>query len=220
MLYVSSAAWMLCVAAMYDRPRLRDNVLTLGIGLGAMLAALLVAVPAAGTAVGTLLPGFGGNAMIGELIVSQSAWLLTAGFAIAGYALSRLGRRLRSPRAAVAEVAALGAAAALVPASAQHLSLLLVLVPAAVAGVAATLLEDVERPVAVLAGLLATFGFVVVFAVCRAVPELALVQLVLGSAALAYALGRWTDLHPASLARPGILLWVALVGSFIATYKL
>jgi hypothetical protein len=120
----------------------------------------------------------------------------------------------------VAEVAALGATAALVPASAAHLNLLVVLVPAAVAGVAATLLEGVERPVAVLAGLLATLGFVLVVAVCRAVPELGLVQLVLGSAALAYALGRWTDLHPASLARPGILLWVALVGSFIATYKL
>jgi hypothetical protein len=97
---------------------------------------------------------------------------------------------------------------------------LLVLVPAAVAGVAATLLEEVPRPAAVMAGLLATLAFAAVFAVCRFVPGLALPQLLLGSATLAYALGRWTDLHPASVAKPGIPLWVALAGGFLLGYKL
>jgi hypothetical protein len=220
MLYLSSAAWMLGVAVMCDRPRVRDHVLTLGAGLGALLAALLVAVPAAGTALGTAFPNFGGSALWDELIVTQSAWIATAACAIAGYGLSRLGRRLRSPRALVLEVVAVGGAAALIPATAQHLTVLLVLVPAAAAGVAATLLEEVERPAAVLAGLLATAAFTAVFGLCRAVPGLALPQLLLGSAALAYVLGRWTDLHPASAARPGIPLWLALAAGFLLVYKL
>lgn len=220
MLYLSSGAWMLSVALMCERARVRDHVLTFGLGLGALLAALLVAVPAAGTALGTLFPNFGGSAVLDELIVTQSAWIVTAACAIAGYALSRLSRRLRSPRALVLEVVGLGAAAALVPASVQHLTLLLVLVPAAVAGVAATLLEDVERPAAVLAGLLATAAFAAVFALCRAVPAAGLAQLVAGSSTLAYAVGRWTDLHPASVARPTVLLWVALVAGFLLGYKL
>jgi hypothetical protein len=220
MLYVSCAAWMLCAALLSDRARLRDHVLTLGLGLGALLAALLVAVPAAGTALATVLPGFGRGGVVGELIVTQAAWIMTAAFAIGGYALSRLGRRLRSPRALVLEVIGLGAAAALVPASAQHLAFLLVLAPAAMAGVAATLLEDVPRPAAVLAGLLATLALAAVFAICRAVPGLGLAQLMLGSAALAYALGRWTDLHPASVRQAGALLWVALAGGFLLVYKL
>lgn len=211
---------MLSVAVMCDRVRVRDHVLTFGLGLGALLAALLVAVPAAGTALGTRFPNFGGSAILDELIVTQSAWIVTAACAIAGYALSRYARRLRSPRALVLEVVGLGGAAALVPASVQHLTLLLVLVPAAVAGVAASLLEEVERPAAVLAGLLATATFAAVFALCRAVPELGLVQLLAGSAALAYAVGRWTDLHPASVARPSVLLWVALAGGFLLGYKL
>jgi len=219
-LYLSSAAWMLSVAVLCDRPRVRDHVLTLGLGLGALLAAMLVAVPAAGTALGTLFPNFGGSAIWDELIVTQTAWIATAAFAVGGYALSRFGRRLRSERSAVLEVVAMGAGAALVPASMQHLTVLLVLVPAAVAGVAATLLEEVERPAAVLAGLLATLAFAAVFAVCRAVPGLGLPQLALGSAVLAYGLGRWTDLHPASLARPNVLLWVALAGGFLLAYKL
>lgn len=220
MLYLSSAAWALCVAVMCDRPRVRDHALTLGLGLGALLAALLVAVPGAGTALGTAFPNFGGNALVDELIVTQAAWLITAAFAIGGYLLSRLGRRLRTPRAAVLEVVGMGAAAALVPASVGHLTLLLVLVPAAVAGVAATLLEEVPRPAAVLAGLLATAAFAAVFAICHAVPFLALPQLMLGSAALAYALGRWTDLHPASVSRPSVLLWVSLAAGFLLVYKL
>jgi len=219
MLYLSSAAWMLCVAVLCDRPRARDHVATLGLGLGALLAALMVSVPAAGTALGSLLPRLGGG-MVGVLIVSQSAWIATAAFAIAGYALSRLGRRIRTPRALVLEVVAIGAAAALVPASVQHLTLLLVLVPGAAAGVAATLLEDVPRPAAVLAGLLATLMFAAVFAACRFVPGLGLAQLLLGSAGLAYAVGRWTDLHPASVAKPGILLWVTLAGGFLLGYRL
>lgn len=220
MLYLSSAAWILSVALMCDRARMRDHVLTFGLGLGALLAALLVAVPAAGTALGTLFPNFGGRAVIDELIVTQGAWIVMAAFAIAGYGLSRLARRVRSPRALVLEVVALGAAAALVPASLQHLTLLLVLVPAAVAGVAATLLEEVERAAAVLAGLLATAAFAAVFALCRAVPALGLPEVVVGSAALAYAVGRWTDLHPVSVSRPGVLLWVALAGGFLLGYKL
>jgi len=220
MLYLSSAAWMLCVALLSDRPRVRDHALTLGLGLGALLAALLVAVPAAGTALGTRFPNFGGSAIVDELIVTQTAWIATAAFAIGGYALSRMGRRLRSRRAQVLEVVAMGGSAALIPASVEHLSVLPLLVPAAVAGVAATLLEEVERPAAVLAGLLASAAFAAVFALCRAVPALSLAQLVLGSAGLAYALGRWTDLHPASVSRPGILLWVAMAAGFLAVYKL
>ncbi|HKF75950.1 MAG TPA: hypothetical protein VKF59_07390 [Candidatus Dormibacteraeota bacterium] len=220
MVYLSSAAWMLSVAVMCDRARMRDHVLTFGLGLGALLAALLVAVPAAGTALGTLFPNFGGHALLDELIVTQGAWIIMAACAIAGYGLSRLARRVRSPRALVLEVVALGAAAALVPASLQHLTLLLVLVPAAVAGVAATLLEEVERPASVLAGLLATAAFAAVFVLCRAVPALGLPQLVVGSAGLAYAVGRWTDLHPVSVSRPGVLLWVALAGGFLLGYKL
>ena len=220
MVYLSSAAWMLSVAVMYDRARMRDHVLTFGLGLGALLAALLVAVPAAGTALGTLFPNFGGRSILDELIVTQGAWIVMAALAIAGYALSRVARRIRSPRGLAAEVVGLGAAAALVPASLQHLTLLLVLVPAAVAGVAATLLEEVERPAAVMAGLLATAAFAALFALCRAFPSLGLPELVVGSAALAYAIGRWTDLHPVSVGRPGVLLWVSLAGGFLLGYKL
>lgn len=220
MVYLSSAAWMLSVAVMVDRMRLRDHAVTFGLGVGALLAALLVAVPAAGTAIGTMFPNFGGSAIVDELIVTQGAWVAVAACAVAGYGLSRLARRVRSPRSLVLEVVALGAAAALVPASLQHLTVLLVLVPAAVAGLAATLLEEVERPAAVLAGLLATAAFAAVFALCRAVPALGLPEVVAGSAALAYAVGRWTDLHPASVARPGVLLWVALAAGFLLGYKL
>ena len=220
MLYLGSAAWMLCMALMSDRPRIRDHTLTLGLGLGALLAGLLIAVPAAGTALATLFSGFGSRGLLNALVVTQVAWIAVAAFGIAGYSLSRVGRRLRSARAAVLEVIGVGAAVALVPASARHLSLVIVLVPAAAAAVAATLLGGVERPVAVLAGVLATAAFVVVFAVCRAFPSLGLAELLLGTGALAYAVGRLTDLHPASAERPSLILGIGLVCGFVLVYKL
>ena len=91
------------------------------------------------------------------------------------------------------------------------------LVPAAVAGTAATLLEDVPRPVAVLAALLATIAFAVTFAVARWIP-FGVAGLLLGVGVLAFAVGRWTDLHPMSMARPTPLLWAALACGFILTY--
>jgi hypothetical protein len=218
MVYLGAASWMFFMALLGDRPRLRDHVVTLGVGLGALLAALLVAVPAAGTALGTAVPGAAHGDMVQELFVTQGAWIATAGVGIGGYALSRLGRTLRRPRQLTFEVLGMSAAAALVPASLHHLSFLLVLVPGAVAGVAATLLEEVSRPVAVLAGLLGTLVFVAVFLGARAFPVLGLPELLLGTAGLAYALGRWTDLHPASMQRPGPLLWAALACGFVLAY--
>lgn len=220
MVYLGSAAWMLFMAVMSDRPRIRNQALTLGLGLGAMLAGLLVVVPAAGTAMSTMFSRFGSQSLMNALLVTQLAWIAAAAFGIAGYSLSRFGRRLRSARAAALEVVAIGAAVALVPASVHHLTLLVVLVPAAAAGVAATLLEDVERPVAVLAGLLATAAFALVFAASRALPSLGLAELLLGTTALAYAVGRWTDLHPASGERPSLLLGAGLVFGFLLVYKL
>jgi type IV secretory pathway TrbD component len=112
----------------------------------------------------------------------------------------------------------MGAGAALIPASIVHIGFLLVLVPAAVAGTAATLLEEVPRPVAILAGLLATAAFAVTFAVARWL-QFGVPELLLGVAVLAYALGRWTDLHPASAARPTLLLWLSLACGFVLAYK-
>jgi len=220
MLYLGSAAWMLFMAALSDWPRIRDHPLTFGTGLGAMLAALLVVVPAAGTALATMFSGFGSRGLWNALLVTQLAWLAAAVFGLAGYSLSRFGRRLRSARAAVFEVIGIGASAALVPASAHHLTLLIVLVPAAVAGVATTLLEGVERPTAVLAGLLATAAFAVVFGLCRAITQLGLVELMVGIGALAYVVGRWTDLHPASTQKPTLWLGIGLVSGFVLGYKL
>src|SRR5919201_2837998 len=154
--YLGAGSWMFFMALFGDRPRLRDHVVTLGLGLGSLLAALLLAVPAAGTALGTAVPGAAHGDMVKELFVTQGAWIATAGVGIGGYALSRFGRRFRQPRELVFETLALSAVAALVPASLHHLSFLLVLVPGAIAGVAATLLEDTPRPAAVLAGLLCT----------------------------------------------------------------
>ena len=219
MVYLGAASWMFFMALLGDRPRLRDHVATLGLGLGALLAALLFAFPTAGTALATVIPTGGSRDILTELFVTQAAWIATAAVGIAGYALSRAGRRLRTPRALALEVIALGSAAALVPASVQHLSFLVPLFPAAVAGVAATLLEDVPRPVAVLAGLLATAGFVVVFVAARGVPQLGVAGLLLGIGVLAYGLGRWTDLHPASTAKPTPLLWSALACGFVLAYK-
>jgi len=220
MLYLGSAAWMLFIAALSDWPRIRDHALTLGLGLGAMLAALLVAVPAAGTALATMFSGFGSRGLWNALLVTQLAWVAAAVFGLAGYSLSRFGRRLRSARAAVFEVIGIGASAALIPASAHHLTLLIVLVPAAVAGAATTLLDGVERPAAVLAGLLATAAFALVFAVCRAYPQLALAELVVGTGSLAYVIGRWTDLHPAATEKPTLWLGIGLVCGFVLAYKL
>jgi len=101
MLYLGSAAWMLFIAALSDWPRIRDHALTLGLGLGAMLAALLVAVPAEGTALATMFSGFGSRGLWNALLVTQLAWVAAAVFGLAGYSLSRFGRRLRSARAAV-----------------------------------------------------------------------------------------------------------------------
>ena len=57
MVYLAAGSWMLVMAILGDRPRLRDNVVTLGLGLGALRASLLFAVPAAGTALAYHLPG-------------------------------------------------------------------------------------------------------------------------------------------------------------------
>jgi hypothetical protein len=216
--YLGAASWLFFMALLGDRPRLRDHVVTLGLGLGSLLAALLVAVPAAGTALATAVPGGVQGGIVKELVVTQGAWVATAAVGIGGYALSRAGRRLQQPRQLAFEVLLLSAAGALVPASLHHLSFLLVLVPGAMAGVAATLLEETARPVAVLAGLLGTGVFVAVFVLARALPGLGLVELLLGTAGIAYALGRWTDLHPASLQRPSPLLWAALACGFALAY--
>lgn len=219
MVYLSAGSWMLVMALLGDRPRLRDHVVTLGLGLGALLAALLFAVPAAGTALATAMPTFGGRDILHELFVTQTAWVATAVVGLGGYALSRPARRMRSPRSLVCEVIGLAAGAALIPASTHHLGFLMVLVPGAMAGVATTLLEEVPRPVAVLAGLLATLAFALVFLAARWLASLAVFELLLGIAVLAYGLGRWTDLHPASVVRPSPLLWAALACGFVLTYK-
>ena len=69
-----------------------------------------------------------------------------------------------------------------------------------------------------LAGLLATLAFAVTFALARVLP-FGVVELTLGVGVLAYVLGRWTDLHPASASRPTILLWIALACGFVLAYK-
>ncbi len=217
MVYLGAGSWLLFSWIFGDRPRLRDHVVTFGVGVGALLAALLFAVPQAGTAVGTAMPMTDTSDIIQQLLVSQGAWIATAAVGVAGYGLSRPARRIRSPRAHAYEVVAMGAGAALIPAAVVHVGFLLVLVPAAVAGTAATLLEEVPRPGAVLAGLLATVAFVVTFALARWVP-FGVVELLLGVGVLAYAVGRWTDLHPASAARPTPLLWASLACGFILTY--
>ena len=219
MVYLAAGSWMLVMALLGDRARLRDHVVTLGLGLGALLAALLFAVPAAGTALATAMPSFGARDILRELFVTQVAWVATAVVGLAGYALSRAARRIRSPRALTFEVIGLGAGAALIPASTHHLGFLVVLVPGAMAGAAATLLEEVPRPVAVLAGLLGTLAFAVVFLAARWLTSLGVFELLLGTAVLAYALGRWTDLHPASVVRPSPLLWASLACGFMLTYK-
>jgi len=216
--YLGTGSWLLFTWLFGDRASLRDHVVTFGIGLGALLAALLFAVPEAGTAVATAIPISDRNDMIQQLIVSQEAWIATAAVGLAGYALSRPARRIRSARPLTYEVIGLGAGAALIPASTYHLGFILVLVPAAVAGVAATLLEEIPRSVAVLAGLLATAAFAITFVAAHWL-ALGVPELLLGIAILAYALGRWTDLHPASAARPKPLLWVSLACGFVLTYK-
>ena len=218
MVYLGAGSWLLFSWLFGDRPRVRDHVVTFGIGVGAMLAALLFAVPQAGTALGTAIPMTDRTDILQQLLVSQGAWIGTAAVGVAGYGLSRAARRIRSARAHVYEVIAIGAGAALIPASVVHLGFLLVLVPAAVAGTAATLLEEVPRPVAVLAGLLATVAFAVTFAVARLLP-FGVVELMLGVGVVAYSVGRWTDLHPASTAKPTPLLWLSLACGFVLAYK-
>lgn len=221
MLYLASAVWMLGVAALADHPRLRDHALTLGVGLGALLGALLIAVPAAGTAAATGLVDPGDRSLLRAFFVGQSAWLGTAVFVLAGYGLSRLGRRVRSHRALALEVVAIGAAAALIPAAAHRSGALVVLVPAAAAGLAATLLEEVERPLAVLAGLLATAAFALTFLGAHAAQGTpAVAALLLGVAAAGYCLGRWADLHPAAILRPSRLVLAGLAAGFLAAYRL
>ena len=171
-----------------------------------------------GTALGTAIPMTDPSDILQQLLVSQGAWIAAAGVGLAGYALSRPARKIRSPRAHTYETIALGAGAALIPAASVHLGFLLVLTPAAVAGAAATLLEEVPRPVAVLAGLLATLAFAVTFVLARVLP-FGVVELTLGVGVLAYVLGRWTDLHPASASRPTPLLWIALACGFVLAYK-
>jgi hypothetical protein len=221
MLYLSAGILMLGLAVFGDRPRVRDHVVTFGLGLGALLAGLLISVPATGTALATpFAHGSGDSGVVWELVVTQSAWLVTACLGLAGYLLSRPARRLRSPRALTAEAVAVGGVAALLPATTGHLAFVVLLVPLAAAGVIATLLEELERPSVVLAGLLATAAFLLLFTVGRAVPALGLPYLVLGVAGLAFMVGRWTDLHPASISRPSLPLWVSMAGGFLATYKL
>jgi len=219
MLYLSTGVLMLCLAVLGDRPRIRDHVITFGIGAGALLAGLLISVPATGTALATPFARAGGG-IIKELAVGQAAWILTACLGLAGYLLSRAGRRIRSTRTLTLEAFALAAAAALVPATTGHLAFVVVLVPAATAGVIATILEEQEKPSIVLAGLLGTGAFVLVFSAGRALPVLGLPYLLVGVVALAYMVGRWADVHPASMAKAGVPLWVSLAGSFLATYKL
>ena len=218
MVYLGAGSWLLFSWLFGDRPGVRDHVVTFGIGVGAMLAALLFAVPQAGTALGTAMPMSDRTDILQQLLVSQGAWIATAAIGIAGYALSRPARKIRSPRAHVYEVIAVAAGAALIPSAVVHLGFILVLVPAAVAATAATLLEEVPRPVAVLAGLLATLAFAATFAVARLLP-FGVVELILGVGALAYAVGRWTDLHPASTAKPTPLLWLSLACGFVLAYK-
>jgi len=221
MLYLGSAAWMLGMAVLGDRPRVRDHALTLGVGLGALLAGLLIAVPAAGTAGATTLASPGDRSTMRAFLAGQSAWLATAVFLLAGYALSRLGRRIRSPRALALEVIVIGGAAALVPAASHHLGAMAVLVPLAAAGVAASLLEDVPRPLAVLAGLLATGAFALLFTLAHAAEgPAALAALLAGVVAGAYAVGRWSDLHPAAASRPSKLTFVGLAAGFLLAYRL
>src|SRR5262249_38509234 len=78
MVYLAAGSWMLVMAILGDRARLRDHVVTLGLGLGALLAALLFAVPAAGTALATAMPSFGARDILRELFVTQVAWVATA----------------------------------------------------------------------------------------------------------------------------------------------
>jgi type IV secretory pathway TrbD component len=217
MVYLGAGSWLLFSWLFGDRAAVRDHVVTFGLGVGALLAALLFAVPQAGTALGTAMPMTDRTDILQQLLVSQGAWVATAAVGIVGYGLSRPARRFRSPRALTYEVIALGAGAALIPAAVVHLGFLLVLVPAAVAGTAATLLEEVPRPVAVLAGLLATVAFAVTFAIARWLP-FGVTELLLGVGVLAYAVGRWTDLHPASTAKPSPLLWVSLACGFVLAY--
>lgn len=221
MLYLASAAWMLGMAVFGDRPRIRDHALTLGVGLGALLAALLVAVPAAGAAAATSLVDPGDRSLMRTFFVGQSAWLATGVLVLAGYGLSRLGRRIRSARALALEVVAIGAGSALVPAATHHLSFLLVLVPAAAAGLAGTLLEAAERSLMVLAGLLGTAVFALVFALGHAAEGLpAVVAMLAGVAAIAYCVGRWSDLHPAAASKPSRLVFLGLLAGFLLAYKL
>jgi hypothetical protein len=219
MLYLSAGVLMLCLAVLGDRPRIRDHVVTFGVGLGALLAGLLICVPATGTALATPFARAGGG-LVKELIVGQAAWILTACLGLLGYLLSRAGRRLRSTRALTGEAVGVAAAAALLPATTGHLAFVVALVPAAAAGLIATLLEEQERPSIVLAGLLGVGAFVLVFAAGRALPPLGLPYLLVSVVALAYMVGRWADVHPASMAKAGVPLWVSLAGSFLATYRL
>jgi hypothetical protein len=216
-IYLATGSWMLSMALLSDHPRLRDHPASLGVGVGALLAGLLLTVPALGTALATLAPA--GGDVVRELVVAQSAWLVAAAAGLAGYAASRAARRLRGPRALVAEVAGLAALVAPVPATAHHLTSMLVLVPAAAAAVAAAVLEEQPRPVAVLAGLLGTATFALGFGTSRALAGSAIAWLLAGTTALAYAVGRWTDLHPASSRRPGPLLWVGLACGFLLVYR-
>ena len=218
MVYMGAGSWLLFSWIFGDRPSLRDHVVTFGVGVGAMLAALLFAVPQAGTALGTAIPMTDRSDILQQLVVSQGAWVATAAVGLAGYWLSRSARRIRSPRGHTLEVIAVAAGAAFIPASIAHVGFLLVLVPAAVAGAAATLLEEVPRPVAVLAGLVATVAFAVTFAVARWLP-FGVAELLVGVATVAYCVGRWTDLHPASADKPTLLLWASLACGFILIYK-
>ena len=210
---------MLTMAVLGDWQRLRDHVVTLGIGIGALLAALLFAVPAAGTALATAIPTFGSHDMMQELFVTQIAWIGTAAIGIVGYGLARKARQIRSARSLSYEVIALGVGAALIPAATYNVTLLLVLVPGALAGVSATLLEEVPRPVVVLTGLLATIAFVVTFIVAHWLSFGSVAELLIGIAVVAYAIGRWTDLHPASVTRPTPLLWASLACGFVLVFK-
>ena len=220
MVYLASGAWMLAMAVLNDWTRVRDHALTLGVGLGALLGGLLLAVPAAGAAGATSLVDPGDRSMMREFFVSQSAWLVTAGVVLAGYALSRLGRRIRTQRALALEVIAIGSTAALVPGATHHLGAVTLLVPAAAAGLSASLLADAERPLAVLAGLLAAAGFAAVFGLAQAVqgPPAAAVLLA-GVLTTAYAVGRWADLHPAAVLRPSRLTFLALAAGFLLVYR-
>src|SRR5436309_14317323 len=91
MVYLGAGSWLLFSWLFGDRPRVRDHVVTFGIGVGAMLGALLFAVPQAGTARATAIPMTDRTDILLQLLVCQGPWTGTAAVGAPGYAVSRAG---------------------------------------------------------------------------------------------------------------------------------